>query len=281
IGTSSQYLYTVSFYDDRGRVVQAQGINYTGAKDIVTSQYDFTGKALKTLQQHNKSGTNAQSHMISTKMNYDAAGRLLTIYKNIDNDGSDQLIATNNYNELGQLNNKSDGNSIETLDYAFNIRGWLTSVNKNYLTGIGSNYFGFELGYDKTTAAVSSTSYAAAQYNGNITGTIWKSKGDGVNRKFDFTYDNINRLTGANFNQNSSGSTWSNSLIDFTVNNFSYDANGNILTMNQKGFKVNGSALIDQLSYTYQSTSNKLAKVDDAVSDPNTKLGDFHDGSNG
>jgi hypothetical protein len=51
--------------------------------------------------------------------------------------------------------------------------------------------------------------------------------------------------------------------------------------MNQKGFKVNASALIDQMTYTYQTTSNKLAKVTDAVSDPATKLGDFHDGGNG
>ena len=83
------------------------------------------------------------------------------------------------------------------------------------------------------------------------------------------------------FNQNSSGSTWSNSLIDFTVSNLSYDANGNILTMNQKGFKVNASAVIDQLSYTYQANSNKLLKVTDALSDANTKLGDFKDGTNG
>jgi RHS repeat-associated protein len=46
--------------------------------------------------------------------------------------------------------------------------------------------------------------------------------------------------------------------------------------MNQKGFKINGSGLIDQLTYTYQTNSNKLSKVDDAVNDPLSKLGDFH-----
>ena len=201
------------------RVVQTQAINSTTGKDISTMQYDFSGKPIRTLQQNTKSGTNAQTHKVLTKMNYDAGGRLLTIYKNIDDAAADQLIVTNSYNELGQLLNKAEGNSIETLAYAYNIRGWMTSINKNYLTGAGSNYFGMELGYDKTTAAVTSTSYTASQYNGNITGTIWKSKGDGVNRKYDFAYDKLNQLTAANFNQNSSGSTWSNSLIDFTVSN--------------------------------------------------------------
>lgn len=133
-----------------------------------------------------------------------------------------------------------------------------------------------ELGYDKTASAAGTTSYNIPEYNGNIEGTVWKSKGDGIARKYDFLYDNANRLTSAAFLQNTTGSAWDNSYLNFTANNFSYDANGNILTMNQYGFKVNGSAIIDQLTYTYQTNSNKLSKVNDAANDPLSKLGDFH-----
>ncbi len=133
-----------------------------------------------------------------------------------------------------------------------------------------------ELGYDKQTSIISSTSYVASQYNGNITGTVWKSAGDGVGRKYDFTYDDVNRLTAANFLQNTTGSAWDNGYIDFTTGNLKYDANGNILTMNQKGFKVGGSVYIDQLAYTYQTNSNKLSQVNDTANDVNSKLGDFH-----
>ncbi|HVZ55147.1 MAG TPA: hypothetical protein VG870_00690, partial [Chitinophagaceae bacterium] len=125
----------------------------------------------------------------------------------MDDASGDQLIATSTYNELGQLQNKALGSGLENLAYAYTIRGWLTHINKDYLAGSASHYFGMELAYDRTTAAVSSTSYAAPQYNGNITGTLWKSQGDGVNRKYDFTYDRVNRLTGASFNQNGSGTT--------------------------------------------------------------------------
>ena len=97
-----------------------------------------------------------------------------------------------------------------------------------------------------------------------------------MGRKYDFTYDNVNRLTAANFVQNTAGSAWDNGYIDFTTSNLSYDANGNILSMNQKGFKVGGSALIDQLTYAYQTNSNKLSQVNDAVNDAYRKLGDFH-----
>ena len=92
----------------------------------------------------------------------DAAGRLLTIYKNIDHAASDQLIATNTYNELGQLQNKELGDNLENLAYTYNIRGWLSTINKDYVSGSSnSNYFGMELGYDKTTAANTNTSYAS------------------------------------------------------------------------------------------------------------------------
>lgn len=61
-----------------------------------------------------------------------------------------------------------------------------------------------------------------------------------------------------------------------------YDANGNIITMNQKGLKLNTSPTIDQLTYTYTLNTNKLVKVADAiVTADNGKLGDFKDGSNG
>jgi len=276
VGTASQFLYEVNFYDDRGRTIQTQSVNYTGAIDTSIVQYSFDGKPLRSLLLHRKAGTNVQNHKILTKMDYDGGGRLLTVNKNIDNAPSDQLIASNTYNELGQLQNKQLGNNLENLAYAYNIRGWLTSINKNYIAGSSSNYFGMELGYDKTASVSGTTSYLTPQYNGNMEGTVWKSKGDGINRKYDFTYDNVNRLTAANFLQNTAGSGWDNSYLNFTTDNLTYDANGNILSMNQKGFKINGSGPIDQLTYTYQTNSNKLSKVDDAVNDPLSKLGDFH-----
>ncbi len=95
---------------------------------------------------------------------------------------------------------------MENLAYGYNIRGWLSSINKNFIQvgGTGS-YFGMELGYDKTASVNTSTTYNAAQYNGNITGTLWKTEGDNIARKYDFTYDNVNRFTSAKFLQNSTG----------------------------------------------------------------------------
>ncbi|HEX2683833.1 MAG TPA: hypothetical protein VHL77_07865, partial [Ferruginibacter sp.] len=136
--------------------------------------------------------------------------------------------------------------------------------------------------------------YAAAQYNGNITGTVWKTKGDGVNRQYDFGYDKVNRLMKGDFKQKNADNSWNNSIVNFNMKmgdgssySTAYDENGNIKQMQQWGLKLNNSSQIDNLSYTYSNgalanggLSNRLMKVTDANSDPATKLGDFKDGAN-
>lgn len=278
IGTTSQYLYGVSFYDDRGRTIQTEEINYTGAIDTVSMQYDFTGKPLRNLLGHRKNGNTVQNHIVVTKMDYDQGFRLRHIWKNIDGAASDQLIDSLQYNELGQLLAKYLGNDVDSLVYAYNIRGWMTGINPNYVAGTTNHYFGMELAYDKSSSVAPGNTYVTPEYNGNIAGTAWKSAGAGINRKYDFTYDDVNRLTAAAFLQNTSGTSWDKNYIDFSVSGLTYDANGNILTMTQNGFTVGGSSAIDVLTYSYlnNDTSNKLMGVTNGANNPNTLLGDFH-----
>jgi RHS repeat-associated protein len=278
IGTASQYLYSVNFYDDRGRTIQTQSVNYTGSIDTVTVQYNFNSVTLRSLLNHKKNGNTAQNHSMLTKMDFDHAFRIKHIWKNIDNASVDQLIDSMQYNELGQLNGKYLGNNVDSLVYSYNIRGWLTGINRNYVAGTTNHYFGIELGYDKTTSVAPGNTYLKPEFNGNIEGEVWKSAGSGINRKYDFTYDTANRLRGAAFLQNTSGSSWDKTQVDFSVSNLSYDANGNILTMTQRGFMVGGSSPIDSLSYSYLNSggSNKLMSVTDAVNNPTSQLEDFH-----
>jgi len=278
VGTSSTYEYNVVFYDDHGRTIQVQDYNYSGGIDTTTMQYNFDGALLRTLINHQKNGHTAQNHIVSTKMDYDQAFRLRHIYKNIDNAATDQLIDSLQYNELGQLVAKYLGNQVDSVIYSYNVRGWLTGINKNYVAGTANHYFGMELGYDKTTSVAPGNSYLNPEYNGNIEGMVWKSAGSGINRKYDFTYDPANRLTSAAFLQNTTGTSWDKTQIDYSVSGLSYDANGNILTMTQRGFTVGGSAPIDSLAYSYLNTdnSNKLMGVTDAANNDSTLLEDFH-----
>jgi RHS repeat-associated protein len=294
---SGRWLTTVNFYDDKGRMIQAHSENFSGGTDIQTSLYDFTGKALSTYLAHRNPASSTTETRIRTDYTYDHAARLLEVSKTINDDNTKKaLIAKNTYDAMGNLVKKELGKKknadgsysttpLEILDYTYNVRGWMKGINAGYshpeLAGASAEsdrYFGMELSYD--------WGFDQNQVNGNIGGMRWRSKGDGEQRAYGFGYDDANRLLKADFTQNNSG--WNTSAgVDFSMKmgdgsnvNTAYDANGNILQMQQWGLKLNTSSQIDNLSYLYQASSNKLARVTDANNDPNTKLGDFKDGSN-
>jgi RHS repeat-associated protein len=277
------FLYTVTFYDDRGRVIQTHSTNLTGGTDITTTQYAFDGRVLAVKHNHNATGLQPAQTTVITYNDYDDAGRLVKVRKSI-NGGIIKTILQNEYDELGQLKTKklsSKGTTTDplaTIDHQYNIRGWLTGINKDYANGIAPHtdrYFGMQLSYDDNT-------FTQNQYNGNIAGIKWRSQGSQEKRAYGFGYDAANRLMNADFTQ-SSASGWDQSaginynvkMGDGTTPATAYDANGNILRMQQWGLKVGGSAQIDDLTYSYISNSNQLQQVTDATNDQNSVLGDF------
>lgn len=280
----AQSLYTLHFYDEKGRLIQARSQNITGGVDIVTTQYSWNGQPLVMVQKQDKAGANAQSHIVVSNFTYDSLWRILAIRKTVNSNINginiskpELLTVRNEYNSLGQLSKKMLGTPIiDSMRYEYNIRGWILGVNRAYAKDVHqNNYFGYDLGYDKIdNGLVGNLSYTAAQYNGNIAGTVWKSKGDGEKRKYDFGYDGANRLMKASFTQYTSSNFNLNAGLDFTLKDMSYDANGNILSMSQRGWKLGGSTTIDSLLYTYNN-SNRLKNVLDRSNDVQTKLGDF------
>jgi RHS repeat-associated protein len=295
---AGNWLTSVNFFDDRNRVVQTY-IETQKGTDITTNRFDFTGKLLCTYLDHtNPTGTPASVH-VKTNYEYDHAGRLLETWKTInDNASKKALIAKNEYDELGQLKNKQLGHKkdpngsytsttydpLETLNYTYNIRGWMNGINKDYAnkTGTQASWFGMELDFDN--------GFQTTQYNGNVAGVKWRSKGDDAQRAFGFTYDKANRLMGADFTQYDGSNYVDNSTFAFDMQmgdglnpTTAYDANGNIKAMKQYGLKLGHSAVIDDLVYAYHKNGNKLASVADNAVDANGTvggswgLGDFTD----
>jgi RHS repeat-associated protein len=286
---AGQWLTSVNYYDDRGRLIEGQSENINGGNDITVNRYDFVGNLLCIYQVHHNPVAGSPLR-IKTNNEYDFAGRLTEVWKTVnDLSANKTLIVKNEYDDLGQLKTKELGrekitpqtygsNPLETLDYRYNIRGWLQSINKDYVTGTTtSNKFGIELMFD--------WGFDSTQLNGNIAGVKWRSAGDGQNRAYGFGYDNLNRLVYADFSQGAGATYADDARLDFDTylgngqpaGTSAYDENGNILHMVQKGLKGNSSTTIDDLIYEYSSSSNKLLKVTDSVIDVNSKLGDFKD----
>jgi hypothetical protein len=302
LGTTSTYLYTVNIYDDKGRVIQVKSTNITQTSadyDCLTTQYSWSGQPLITIQKQKKSGTPEQTTVVVTHYTYDDLGRLAKTEKKLSNTlvnsnamSAYNTISTLEYDALGQLKTKelapayNNSAGLESLTYDYNIRGWLLGMNRDYLTTEGQSssgeLFGFELGYDKLSNT-SGQNFITTQFNGNVAGMLWKSDGDDIRRKYDFTYDAANRLLRADFvQQNTDNHLWNNSEVNYNVKmgdgtdpSGAYDANGNIKRMQQWGLKIGGSTQIDDLTYNYKANSNKLLNVGDAFNDNQTKLGDF------
>ncbi|OQP46215.1 hypothetical protein A4R26_32115 [Niastella populi] len=299
----AKYIYSAVFYDDKGRVIQTQTKNdLTGGLNVVTTQYTWAGQPLITIQRQQTISPNAIENIVVSKITYDDLGRVIKTEKKVGNSQLNTInslhsanyvtISESTYDALGQpktrklgrekdANGNYTGSSLETLTYDYNIRGWVLGVNRDFIRDQGNSKFGFELAYDKKTSVIDNNAtniYTQAQFNGNIAGTIWKSMGDGMKRKYDFDYDAANRLTGADFNQYNGTAFDRTAGVDFSVSNLTYDANGNILTMKQMGLKSGSGSLVDDLKYTYIPGTNKLQNVNDFVNNAQTILGDFRTG---
>ncbi|RAK33253.1 UNVERIFIED_ORG: RHS repeat-associated protein [Chitinophaga ginsengisegetis] len=281
LGTN-QWLTTTNHYNDKGRLIQSISDNMSGGQDIATNLYDFNGKLLSSYLRHRnlRSGTASQTSVL-TMMAYDAGGRLLDIKKRLNDDVAlERTIVANEYDELGQLKKKRLGvtgtsTQLETLNYEYNIRGWLKSINKDFIPTAGStaNWFGQDLSYDY--------GFTSSQFNGNIAGAKWKSRGDGTARAYGYGYDKANRLTKADFTQQNTGSTgWTSDQKNFSVNGLAYDANGNIQSMNQMGMNGVTIQTLDSLKYGYNAGSNKLSFVTDRKNNAQSQLGDFKEITN-
>jgi RHS repeat-associated protein len=279
---SGTFLYNNNFYDDRARLIQTHSTNISGGKDTLTTQYGFTGNILRTLLGHGKGGANNLSYVLLTKNGYDGAGRLISSVKKFGNSPEDS-IGVNKYDELGHLclrklgqsrssltNFAYTSNPIDSIRYSYNIRGWLKGINKDYVNAVNGavNWFGVELDYD--------FGFSQNQLSGNIAGAKWRNRNDGAQRAYGFSYDPANRLTKSDFTQNAGSNVWDLSAgIDFSVHNISYDNNGNILSLNQMGMKINAKSLIDSLVYSYNPNSNQVNYITDKANDTTAHIGDF------
>jgi RHS repeat-associated protein len=302
------FLVASTIYDEKGRVLQTRSKNIDGWDLTLTNQHDFSGKvrSSKFTDFHQYSTTLGPPYNYSitadyivdilSKNEFDHVGRLKRAYRNFrrksghalldperDFNTGDKLVAEYEYDELGQLKSKTlapgysgpNGAYMEKLNYSYNIRGWMTGINKDYVnnSSAGGSFFGMELGYDKPgTAGFSNT-----LLNGNVAGMAWKTAGDNTPRKYDYLYDAANRLTSANFNQRDNFSSWAKTKHDFSVPVIQYDPNGNITRMEQQGVTFSGIVPMDRLDYGYGAASNKLDWVSEDVSASDYKLGDFTD----
>ncbi len=272
---TNDWITTVTYYDDKSRPIYVASKNtYLNTTDVIESKLDFVGKVEETKTIHTKS---SNAHIVTVdKFTYDHIGRLLTQTEQINTQDTEQIVS-NVYDALGQLKQKNVGGTstplsagdgtlsvvegLQTVDYTYNIRGWLKTINEG--TTANGDLFGFALEYNTGINPL---------YNGNIATTSWQTANDNVTRSYNYTYDALNRITSGISNDGR-----------YNLSNISYDKMGNILSLQRTGAIVENIdptksehfGMMDNLGYTYDA-GNRLLKV---VDTGNTSFG-FKDGTN-
>ncbi|WET69689.1 DUF6443 domain-containing protein [Sphingobacterium sp.] len=227
-------LLTVMYYDDYGRVIQSASKNHLDGTDYVTNTYSFPGELLTSTRVHTPATGSATT--IITTNEYDHVGRLVSTKERIGSQG-EVTLASNSYNEIGQLKSKAVGKTglesdfVNTTTYTYNERGWLSKSS--------SPKFSQQLKYQDGTNP---------QWNGNISQQLWGDDAT-LTGTFSYQYDKLNRLiSGTN------GQTGTASIAEVIT----YDdlGMGNIKTLKRDALPVT--------TYTY--TGNKLMSLSGGLS---------------
>ncbi|WP_370901584.1 RHS repeat domain-containing protein, partial [Chryseobacterium gossypii] len=142
-------------------------------------------------------------------------------------------------------------NPLQSIDYTYNIRGWLTKINDP--ANLGGDLFAYSLKY----TSPANTSLSSARYNGNIAEIDWKTAKDGMLKRYSYQYDPLGRLKKGLYSE----PTASVPENGFFNEEMSYDLNGNITALQRNTNVVSTATQIDNLTYTY--TGNRLNTVTD------------------
>jgi RHS repeat-associated protein len=247
-----------TYYDKKGRAIGSYSINHLGGRTKVDSKLDFAGVFQQTVTTHKRLDTDTD-RVITENFTYDSQNRLLKHSHKVDNNLV-EILAENTYNELSQLKNKQVGRTepsnpllgslaIQSIDYQYNIRGWMTKINDP--ANLNGKLFGYELRYNNPI----SSNITAGRFNGNITEVDWNNGSENLLKRYNFDYDKLNRLASAYYREPSTG-------VSGSFNEYlTYDPNGNINTLKRFAPQVFSPTptLIDDLEYQY--TGNRLDKV--------------------
>jgi RHS repeat-associated protein len=278
----SVFLTTRMYYDKEFSVIQVNKQNQLGGSDITSTAYDFANRPTQTRRDHTATPPGGALNTLTIRENYvyDHASRPLYVIHQVNNQKK-EIISALQYDELGRVIEKNlhasgyTNNSVpptaaafdylQSIDFSYNIRGWLTAINNPTSCGIQAGDF-------KVDAFRMSMEYESGvnpQYNGNIAAIQWNTHLNGTcgaRQLYRFSYDGANRLTAATHYERS-GSLWTNPS-KYNESNITYDLNGNLKTYNRQGL-ISGTSTfgtIDNLTYTYGDADrpDRLTNVNDS-----------------
>ncbi|WP_278996382.1 DUF6443 domain-containing protein [Alistipes communis] len=222
--TITGYHQRACYYDYKGRVIQTVERDTEDGILCTSQRYDFVGNLIAQRESYTRAG---KTDDIDRTFTYDDRGRLLSETTQVN--GGEEAVVYYEYDELGRLAARrlGEGTSAIAEQSEYDIRSWLTAKS--------SELFDMSLGHS---------------YTGNITSWQWQHKGDpsgdGPQNRYEFTYDDLSRLT--HTDQYVNGER----VRQNVERHLSYDRNGNLLSVIRY---ENGE---EQCNMKYQYQGNHL-----------------------
>jgi len=259
-------------YDPKGRLIGSRSINHLGGSTHIDMKLNFAGLTEQSITRHKRLGTDTEK-VITENFTYDHQNRPLVHKHKVDNN-AEEILSQNKYNELSQLEQKkvggiNPGSPLQTIDYQYNIRGWMTGINDP--ANLGSDLFGYKIKYNQVEGMENPNNdfmelKVKPKYNGNIAEVDWKTAtaSNDYNRRYGYVYDKLNRMVAGFYQRdnNPSGKEFFEKL--------DYDLNGNIERLKRSSDASTGNPTtlyIDDL--TYVNEGNRLKTVTDASTNYN------------
>ena len=250
-------------YDAKGRLaykLSAYGDKWL--KSVYTS-YNFAGDVSSVLESVYKhidypKYLIARRRIINT---YHPGTRLLasTTVTHTDKNGntSSQVVSHPGYDVFGNVVANDRPGTAADMTYTYDtLHGWLKEISS-------PSGFSEQLLREDATFPL---------FSGNIGSMRWRNTSNGELHGYDYTYDDLGRMTDARY------TSFTKMISGYYDEIVSYDANGSITSLQRRGVKNDGTfGLIDDLSISYDG--NRLLKVtDDAEALNYNGALDFNDG---
>ena len=222
--TITGYHQRAYYYDYKGRLIQTVERDTEDGILRTSQRYDFVGNLIVQRESYTRAG---KTDDIDRTFTYDDRSRLLRETTQVN--GGEEAVVYYEYDELGRLAARrlGEGTSAIAEQSEYDIRSWLTKKS--------SELFDMSLRHS---------------YTGNITSWQWQHKGDpsgdGPQNRYEFTYDDLSRLT--HTDQYVNGER----VRQNVERHLSYDRNGNLLSMIRY---ENGE---EQCNMKYQYQGNHL-----------------------
>jgi len=250
--SDGNYLCAAFYYDEKGNVIERKETLLNGAVLSTATSYSFTDKPLISTMTLTRKGV---TRTVKQTNVYDLNSDRLLSQQHKYGTKTAVTTAAYSYNDLGQIQALTQHNGALSTSYSYDVHGWLTDIS-SVVSGTGTPLFQEKLKYVDATRGMG--------YNGNISESRWISGSSNSSYRYKYTYDGMDRLTGAAFYAGGPINNDNASFIDDLGSvSVQYNANSSITSLIRRGQLDNGYGAIDNLVFTY--SGNQLSRIAEYV----------------